>query len=113
MSTPYERPTDELRQVQHRSLLWDGDWYTFFVVQRKWLVQYGEPREVPYYQYLASDEAEWPLPSAVCTVTLPMSGIWTALGGCTSSTVSQSLTKSVVKLKEEWRDLPVVEAKDL
>lgn len=87
MSTPYERPTDELRQVQHRSLLWSGDWYTFFVVQRKWLVQDGEPYESEYPVNMF-------LGPRMHVQVGHQPSLW-------------------VETKEEWRNLPIVEVKDL
>jgi len=68
---PYEEPTNELRQVRHKSMLWNGDWYVFFVTQRKWLLY---PGSVPN-----SCAAQW----------------------------------AKDKTKEEWRNLPVVDAKDI
>lgn len=81
--TPYEQPTDELRQVQHRSMLWNGDWYTFFVVQRKWMVQDGsivDAQHTPGASFLPDHHN---------------------IGA-----------ERYTKLREEWRDIPIVSAEE-
>ena len=82
--TPYEQPTDELRQAQHRSMLWSGDWYTFFVVQRKWMVEDDEGPQ-------ASGKAGYEI-----TVHLPeRRDGWTH-----------------IHMVPVWRDIPIVSAEE-
>lgn len=99
--TPYERPTEELRQVRHTALLFAGDSYAFFTVQRKWLVQDGELREEQYWYRCDEDEAKvYPPAMAMVSAARPEDIV----------VVGRNVIPPtwVVKLKEEWRDLPIV-----
>lgn len=121
----YERQTDDLRQVkkpitQHLTFTTTEGWVRQIdgyetTVQRKWLIQDGEPFDAPYWQQLAPNEAEWPLSSGPCTITLTDEQQALMKQGVivTSNVAWQATSKSVVKLKEEWRDLPIVDAKDV
>jgi hypothetical protein len=97
MITSYEEPTNELRQVRH--VVYEPNMragsrplnqpvsYLYYMVQRKWKVQDGEPYYAPEARGLAVQTGGWhPLE--------PNMGFrWTPV-------------------REEWRYLPVVEAKD-
>lgn len=76
----------EFRQVRHKANLWNGDWYVFFITQQKWSVQDGEP-----YQgdFLPANMFDGPHKHV------------------------QIRPSCWVRTKEEWRDLPIVDAKDV
>lgn len=116
---PYETPMDDLRQVMHEHLepvevrpamgkcsahyenvsrRWVAS------IQRKWRVQDGEPREEHYYYQPGANEA-W-LPDLPAVVEGSMSCL-----ASTSLTFVPSKGR-VVRLRDEWRDLPIIDTKD-
>lgn len=105
--TPYERPTEELRQVEHGYKEWNRKVIQYLKVQRKWLVQDGEPRLEPYGYWCRENEVKV-YPPAVITVEpgKPFPMITGSCGGGGGAGIMGS--EWVAKLKEEWRDLPVV-----
>lgn len=83
MSAPYERPTDELRQVRH-AITHEG--HCAYYVQRKWLVQDGELHGSHEFY---------------------TSGAWNA-----GMVHLVGLNREWVYVKPVWRDLPIVTAEE-
>jgi hypothetical protein len=93
-SARLERATDELRQVRHME--WAQDHLlVYYTTQRKWLVAMGETIEVDG-----------------CDGSLETDKGYTWFGTRLADDYETSfkVISTYAKAREEWRDLPVVEA---